>query len=262
MKKILFFIISGSFLLANTIEFSLNSLKLNYKEYILGKVIDSENSSFNELYGINIKFEKQIGKFILNSNLEYNRGKTIYSGSSWEGNHISFKEKNVYIYNLNFINKYNLFENNTKTGNGKIYILGGVGYRFWNRGTSDYDGDYNEQYKWTYYLLGGEIEDQFNSFDIALQAYYQQAFNPKMKAYLGNGVTYNLGKTYGYRISLPIKYKLESNYGIVFTYVYDYWKINKSNTQNVNLNNKTIATYEPDSQTKNQYLNIGFYFNY
>ena len=248
--------------MADTIELSLSGLKLNYKEYISGKVTDSESGSFDELYGINIKFEKRIGKFILNSNFEYNRGETTYTGSSWGGNPLSFKNKNVYIYNFNFVNKYSLFDDNTKLGIGKLYVLGGVGYRFWNRGTSNYNGDYDEQYKWPYFLVGGEINDRFHSINIALQAYYQQAVNPKMKAYLGNGVTYNLGKTYGYRISLPIKYKLKSNYGIVFTYIYDYWKISKSDIQNINLYNKTITTYEPDSKTKNQYLNIGFYLNY
>jgi len=264
MKKLfLLSVVISGFLMADSLEVSLSGLKFNYKEYSSsGNVLDSESSSFNNLYGINVRYSKEIGKFILNPNFEYNRGTTHYNGSTWGGTSLSLTEHNVYLYNLNLIGKYSLFDDNTKLGTGKLYVLGGVGYRLWNRGTSDYNGDYDEQYKWPYFLVGGEINDRFHSINIALQAYYQQAINPKMKSYLGSGATYNLGKTYGYRVSIPIKYALKTNYGIVFRYIYDYWKISKSDIQNINLYNKTIATYEPDSKTKNQYINVGFYYNY
>jgi len=264
MKKILLLsvVISG-LLMADSLEVSLSGLKFNYKEYSSGNVLDSESSSFNNLYGINVRYSKEIGKFILNSNFEYNRGTTHYNGSTWGGTPLSLTKHNVYLYNLNLIGKYSLFANKTSTGKNNLYVLGGLGYRFWNRGTSDYSGDYNEQYKWPYYLLGGEIKTQFNNkFVIGLQAYYQKAINPKMKSYLGSGATYNLGKTYGYRVSIPIKYALKTNYGIVFRYIYDYWKISKSDIQNVTLSGISVPTYEPDSKTRNQYLNIGFYYNF
>jgi hypothetical protein len=265
MKKILFLsAIVSSVLLADSINVSLSSLKFNYKEYdSSANVLDSRSSSFSDLYGIHIRYTKNIGKFILNPNIEYNRGNTKYNGSTWDGTPLSLTEHNEYLYNINLIGKYNLFEDKTSIGKGKVYMLGGLGYRFDNRGKSDYSGDYDEQYKWAYYMIGGEINDKFNKFSIGLQAYYQKAINPKMKAYLGSGATYNLGKTDGYRISIPIKYALKTNYGISFRYIYDYWKITKSDTQNITCSDGTIVpTYEPDSKTKNQYLNIGFYYNF
>ncbi len=264
MKKILFLSVTvSSILLANSLEITLSTLKFNYKEYSSGKVVDSVNSSFNNLPGINIKFTKKIGKFILNPNFEYNRGITHYSGSTWGGTPIFLTSHNVYLYNLNLIGKYNLFGNKTSIRKHNLYIMGGLGYRFWNRGKSDYTGDFNEQYKWAYYLLGGETKIQFNNkFTIGLQACYQKAINPKMKAYLGSGVTYNLGKTDGYRISIPVKYALKTNYGIVFRYTYDYWKINKSDIKNVTIFGVSVSTWEPNSKTKNQYFNIGFYYNF
>jgi len=248
-------------LLADSLEISLSNIKFNYKEYNNGKVLDSESSYFNNIHsyfndipGINIKYTKNIGKFIFNTNFEYNKGTTLYQGSTWSGVPLSFTENNVYLYNFNIINKYSLLKNNILHKKYNFYFLGGLGYRFWNRGTNGKDGDYNEQYKWLYYLLGAETNIQLNKkFIIGLQTYYQRAINPKMKAYLGSGVTYNLGTTSGYRISVPIKYKLKKNYGIVLRYTYDYWKINKSNIKYINILNST---------TSNQYFNIGFYYNF
>jgi hypothetical protein len=199
MKKILFLsAIVSSVLLADSINVSLSSLKFNYKEYdSSANVLDSRSSSFSDLYGIHIRYTKNIGKFILNPNIEYNRGNTKYNGSTWDGTPLSLTEHNEYLYNINLIGKYNLFEDKTSIGKGKVYMLGGLGYRFDNTGKSDYSGDYDEQYKWAYYMIGGEINDKFNKFSIGLQAYYQKAINPKMKAYLGSGATYNLGKTDG-----------------------------------------------------------------
>ncbi len=264
MKKILLLsAIASSILLANSLEVTLSTLKFNYKELSSGKVLDSENSSFGKLPGININFTKKIGKFILNPNFEYNRGTTHYNGATWGGTPLSLTKHNVYLYNLNLIGKYNLFGDKTSTKKYNLYIMGGLGYRFWNRGKSDYIGDYNEQYKWAYYSLGGETKIQFNNkFTIGLQACYQKAINPKMKSYLGSGATYNLGKTDGYRISIPIKYALKTNYGIAFRYTYDDWKINKSDIKNVTIYGTSTPTYEPDSKTKNQYFNIGFYYNF
>jgi len=262
MKKILFLtIVLSSVLLASSLEVTLSTLKFNYKEYNSGGELDSENNSFSDLHGINIKYTKNIGKFILNPNFEYNEGITHYNGATWSGIPLSLTKNNVYLYNLNIICKYNLLEDKISTEKYNFYVLGGLGYRFWNRGKNNYSGDYKEQYKWPYYLLGGETNIQLNSkFTIGLQAYYQKAISPKMKAYLGAGVTYNLGRTSGYRISVPIKYKLKKNYGIIFRYTYDYWEINKSNIQNVILHGVSTYLYEPDSKTYNQYFNIGFYY--
>jgi len=264
MRKILFLsVVVSCTLLASSLEVTLSTLKFNYKEYISGGVLDSENSSFSDLHGVNIRYIKKIGKFILNPNFEYNEGVTHYNGATWGGVPLYMIENNVYLYNLNIICKYNLLEDKVSTKKYNFYVLSGLGYRFWNRGKSNYAYDYKEQYKWPYYLLGGETNIQFNSkFTIGLQAYYQEAISPKMKAYLGSGVTYNLGRTSGYRISIPIKYALKKNYGIVLRYTYDYWKINKSNIKYINILNSTIETYEPDSKTNNQYFNIGFYYNF
>ena len=255
MKKILFFTIMITFLLSSQLEISTSGLKFNYKEYKTGSILDSENSSFTDLRGINIKYTKKIKKFIFNSNIEYNEGITNYTGSSWDGNSLFFTNKDVYIYNLNLIIKYNVFSSN-------FFILGGLGYRYWNRGISDYEGDYNEEYKWEYYLIGSDINKNINKFNIGFKCYYQKAINPNMIAYFNNKVTYNLGNTFGYRISFPIKYKLNNKYGIIFRYIYDYWKINKSDIVIINLGGREYETYEPNSKTKNQFLNVGFYYNF
>jgi len=262
MKKILILSIVNCILFGTSLEVSLSGLNFNYKEYMSNDILDSENSLFSDLYGINLRYIKNIKHSDLNLNLEYNRGVTHYKGITWQGSPLSLTENNVYIYNLSIIGNLNLWKNKILKQRRYLYISGGFGYRFWNRGTTTYIDDYNEQYKWLYYLLGVKTTLCFNNFVTELQVYYQRAFDPKIKSYLGRKFTYNLAKTDGYRIIVPVRYILKDNYGIVFKYIHDYWKIRKGNTQNIILSGSSVYIYEPNSRTMNNYLNIGFYYNF
>jgi len=263
MKR-LFLIFFGILIYASNlkIETSISTLKFNYKEYQGSQVLDRESSDLSDLPGIDVTLYKNFDRFNTKLDIEYNRGETEYDGSTWGGTPLNYKEKNVYLLNSRMLIGYLLGEDRTILGNGKLYINGGIGYRLWNRGKSNYIGDYNEKYKWGYYLVGFSINEYFNNVDFDLNLYYHKAFSPKMKADLGGGVTYNLGDVEGYRFELPFRYHLNKQYGILIKYTYDYWKINKSNVKNIVISGTTIPVYEPDSKTKNQYINFGFYYNY
>ena len=264
MKKLIIFVLFNLFVFAssNNVEILFSTLKFNYKEYQNSKVLDSESSDFSDLPGIDFTFERFFNKNKLNLNFEYNKGSTLYRGSTWGGTPLKHRSKNAYLFNSRIMFGYFLKEDVTDTGKGNFYFTSGIGYRFWNRGKSNYEGDYDEKYKWSYYLIGMNARDYFYNFSFAINVFYHQAISPKMEASLGSGATYKLGKTDGYRIEIPLKFSLQNNYGIIFKYIYDYWHIRKSDPEEVVIDGKTYSTYEPDSKTKNFYLNLGFFINF
>ena len=98
-------------------------------------------------------------------------------------------------------------------------------------------------------------------YSFGLNIQYQQGIDAKLKAYLFNGLNFKL-KTKGYKIEIPLKIRLDKNYGIALKYVYDYWKITNSSKQIVGIDGTNYVVYEPNSKTKNSYLGIGFYYNF
>jgi len=259
MKKLIIASLIGVGLYASTnVELMYSALKFNYKEYSGSGVMDEEKSKFNDLKGINLLISQDINKFKLTFNVEYNKGSTKYTDFTWDGTPLQLTENNAYLYNARFIGGYLLGMDETRLGYGKVYLDGGLGYRFWNRGKSNYAGDYDEKYKWKYWLIGININENFNKFNFDLNFYYHKAIQPKMNADLYGGTDFKLGTTKGYRIEIPIRYNLAKNYGIMFKYIYDYWKINQSET----VTKDGVSMYEPDSKTKNQYMDIGLFYKF
>jgi len=265
MKKILALSTISLFVYASQTDVDLlfSTLNFNYKEYKNSQVLDSESSKFTDLPGVDAKLTHSFNKYKISLNIEYNKGSTTYKGATWGGTPLRNREKNVYLINSKMMFSYFIGEDVTNWGKGDVYVSGGIGYRFWNRGKSNYQGDYDEKYKWPYYAIGLNLNDSFNNFEIGMNAFYHQAISPKMKAYLGSGATFDLGNTDGYRVEIPMKIHLDDNYGIIFKYIYDYWHIRKSDSKKVILNDgSSVLAYEPESRTRNSYLNLGFYFNF
>jgi len=154
-----------------------------------------------------------------------------------------------------------LYKDKTKLGTGKIYPVIGFGYRFWNRGKSNYIGDYDEEYSWKYFLIGSVFDIDINKYNFGLNIQYQKGIDAKLKAYIFNGLTFKL-KTKGYKIEVPLKIKLDKNSGIALKYVYDYWKITDSSQTIIVIDNTGYILHEPNSKTKNNSLSIGFYYNF
>jgi hypothetical protein len=266
MKKLLSFIIVSLVLVNGAdlhIDLMSSFLKTNYKEYQNSSIIDSESSKYLDMAGIRL----DIYKYFVNENriifgIEYSQGETTYNGSTWDGKPLTLQEKNSYIFNSRIIYEAFLKTYEFTSYIEKMYFDLGVGYRYWDRGKSDYAGDYDERYKWPYFIVGFSDNEIFSKFDYGINFFYHRAVLPKMDADLGGGTTFDLGKTDGYRFELPIRYHLATNYGITFKYTYDYWKIGKSDTQNVTFSDGKYVVHEPDSKTKNQYLNLGIYLNF
>ena len=252
MKKLLF-LSAATLLFSNSLTISYSALKLDYKEYQNEQVLDSETSDFTDLNGLKINLSIQN---FLEANFEYNRGTSYYKGTLWDKTPISATDENVYLINSNILVKQG-------TGARGLSALMGMGYRYWERGKSKYEGDYYEEYRWPYYFLGFDYRLKNYQIETALQLSYQIAINPQLDIDLNQQITLNLGATYGYNIKIPFKYYLTREYGIAFEYQYDYWKINESDKVPVTTSdNKTFNIYEPESETKNQYITFGFFYNF
>jgi len=257
IKKLLTLILTSSILFSFETEVLFSAIKFNYVEKENGTFLDSETSSYSKYPGIIFSITQK-SKFFYNIGIEYNKGETTYTGATWGGTLLKLTEKNSFLYNVYSKVGYLLYEDRTNLGIGKIYPVIGIGYRFWNRGKSDYVGDYDEEYSWKYFLIGSVFDVDMQKYNFGLNIQYQQGIDAKLKAYLFNGLTFQL-KTEGYRIEVPLKIKLDKNYGMALKYMYDYWKITDSSQIIIGTNS---VVYEPDSETKNNYLGIGFYYNF
>ncbi|GAX87559.1 conserved hypothetical protein [Lebetimonas natsushimae] len=247
MKRLILVIFSSAVLLNATTEFYTYSLKLNYKEYVNGNVVDKDYSHIGNILGLGIKYSNT---YIFNYYLkgEYSGGGSYYTGADWSGYPVNSKQNGFYLLDL-------------EAGFGKYFIFF-AGYREWNRGKSNNSGDYNEKYYWNYIGFKYTYKFNFNKFYFLPEAGYTLAIDPKLKVKLGNEPTINLGNTTGGFIEAPFYFKYNKNIEIKVFYKYEYWHINASNAYELILNNHHYLIFEPESITENQYFGIGINFKF
>lgn len=238
-RFLFFFIVVFSYA---TTDFYTYTIKLDYREYVNGKVIDRDYSSFGDILGIGVKyFNKSYLDYYLKA--EIASGESIYEGATWGGEPIKNKQKGLYLLTL-------------EGGFGSRYFYFFGGYREWNRGKSANAWDYDEVYYWGYFGIKYSYPFVFQKIIFIPEAGYKLAINPQMKVKLSNEPVLDLGSTDGGFIELPIFVKYENVY-LKFFYRYQYWHINRSKTQVLILNGNKYLIFEPESITENQYLGIG-----
>lgn len=133
-----------------------------------------------------------------------------------------------------------------------IYLNAGFGERIWNRGLSTTQ---TEIYEWPYFIFGiGYEEFSYDQkLSVGIEASYKQAINPKMK-WVEENLVFDLGKTDGFKVKIPIKYELVESLYLTGSYEHDTWNIEKSNTVG--------GYYEPASTTKSNILSAGILYKY
>jgi len=250
MKKIVLLFVFV-FLHAANVEYYLYSVDMNYKEYDTnGAYLDGESSHFGELNGIGIKYtSKESLWFYLKG--EYAYGSTTYNGATWGGTPVVLNKKDVYLLN---------FEGGIYPYRNPYYIA--LGYRYWNRGKSDYPGDYDEQYYWPYLGFGYSYIFKIHKLFLTADFAYQYAINPKLDTHLGSGTTLDLGPTEGLKFELKGLINYENNIMFTFFYRYQYWNIDRSAPSSIELNGNTVYIVEPESVTRNQYLGVGLLYKF
>ncbi|MEO1957958.1 MAG: hypothetical protein ABGX23_00225 [Nautiliaceae bacterium] len=244
MKKVIGILFLVSFLFSSG-EFCFYTIKMDYREYQNGRVLDRDYTDFGELVGIGYRYE--------NSNfydsffrIEGAYGGSHYEGATWGGKPIKENQSGVYILNI-------------EGGFGQRGVNFILGYRFWNRGKSNSIGDYNEQYYWPYYGVMWRNCFEFRKFSFKPEIAYQKAINPQMKAYLGNEPVIDLGDTEGFKAELPLYFK-SKNFSFKLFYRYQLWHVSASSQTPLLLNGKVVYIYEPESFTRNSYIGAGISF--
>jgi len=243
MKKIVFSFLFFMSLFGDSFKFYTFLLKENYKEYSGNYVLDRDYSSFSDIKGVGLEFKHSFSVIDLYLNGEFSGGESIYDGAYQDGTPVKFREKGVRIYDISArLQKH-------------IFFLK-FGYRFWRRGISDDMGDYNEEYYWRYFGIGWNYFFSFRKINVDAIFQYHYAIDPKIKVYLGNNPTLNLGDTGGAmgKIDIGYRYNDKNLFGIF--YKVDIWLISASDEGYLVLDNKTYQIYEPDSLTLNQYVGV------
>jgi len=248
MNKILLSAIATATLFAQT-QFYVYTPILDYKEYVNSSVIDKDYTEFGDMVGVGIYYQSQTRPFKFTFRFEYAGGESTYEGATWDGTPIKNNQTGVYILN-------------TEAAIGRKNFFLTLGYREWNRGKSEYVGDYDEKYYWGYFGVRVEHKLYFGNIAFTPQFSYQMAISPKLKVYMGNDPILDLGTTTGAYINLPLYFRANNNFVWFVFYKYQYWHISKSDPETLVVNNTATTIYEPESITKINTLGAGVLYSF
>jgi len=221
---------------------------IDYREYKNGAVLDKDSSDFGDMAGVGIYYISRTRPLKFTLRFEFAAGESVYEGSTWDGKPLKTTQNGVHLFNF-------------ESALGMNYFFLTFGYREWKRGKSNYIGDYDEKYYWTYLGIRYDYIFYFKNAAFTPQISYQTAISPKMKVYLGNKPELKLGDTEGAYINLPLYFKYKEFVWFVF-YKYQYWHISKSDFAILQTNNSRTMIYEPESITKNHFFGLGIVVNF
>ncbi|MRJ06867.1 MAG: hypothetical protein C6I01_05045 [Epsilonproteobacteria bacterium] len=218
-------------------------VKEDYREYQGSNVLDRDYSDWGDLKGFGVR---GLWNNLVYGKLEYAYGDSHYVGATWSGEPLENDQTGTWIFNI---------EGGVKLQNG---ILLGIGYRVWNRGKSNYIGDYDEVYSWSYLQMGYKLNIPLgNKGEFDPEISYQYSLSSQMKAYMDTTITFDLGNVNGYRVELPFSFNLSQNLYLYLFYRYQYWDVGGSRVITATVNGKSVQLYEPPSTTSNHYLGVG-----
>jgi len=270
MKKILIGSILAlgiSTLQASSLEVGLGNVQFDYSEYLDdGSWFNSEKSEEYELDGGFIKYEHSLSD-LKNEDRKYKQYLEVYY--SFHLNRAEHTQPNALgTPTDNELHQGHLrYKAINKVENYELGIFVGLGYRYWDRdmlGSSNLRG-YLETYEWPYYEAGLSWKWYDGNFYMGIDASFQKAYKPTMIAYtknistFGRDLDFDLGDTQGYKIDIPLGYKVNENWDVVLHYVYDAWDIEKSNELPIANGSKA---WEPFSETRNSYTYISLKYKF
>jgi hypothetical protein len=252
-------VLLAPFSYAGEIALKTSSIQFDYKEHAdNGELLDSEKANLTAINGFDIAL--RMGgrasngfKFIHDLEYSYHEGNTDYVGSLLYDTAGQYGDLKSTTYNrlseLTYIVGLSFPLTRTLSIGGQT----GFGDREWKRGLGQ---DILETYGWSYWMAGGRADWLLQRGEFSLYANYQEAFVPQM-ASSDLGLTFDLGKTSGYKLGARWSTRLTRRVSLELEYVYDYWEIERSNTRQ-GVDGKYY--YEPSSQTRNNYAKAGFVY--
>lgn len=241
-------------------ELGLMYYHFDYKEDIAppGK---SEESGW--LPGIYVGFKKNEPKKVyINTYLEYSSDEVDYDGATWGGTPITGTSSTSFLrfqFNIGytFPVKSNIFLS--------PYI--GYGYRSWERGLKG-SSHYDETYIWHYIPLGLSSHFILNekwSIHPGLEArfMYEGSLSVEFNDPGYNQLDFNLGNKTGFKIDVPIKYKINGPWFITGVPWYSNSKLGESEFETLTYNGVPIGlAQEPSSETNQFGFNLIFSYKF
>ncbi len=247
MNKLFLPLAASTVLFASTQIYTYTPI-IDYREYEGSSLLDKDYTNFGDMLGLGVYYVSSTKPLKFTLRFEYAAGESTYEGAKWDGTPLKTTQSGVYL--LNF-----------ESAIGLNYFYLTLGYREWNRGKSNYAGDYDEKYYWTYFGIRYDYRFYFKNAAFTPQISYQVAMSPRLKVYLGNEPELKLGYTDGAYINLPLYFRYKRFVWFVY-YKYQYWHISKSDYAILQTSTSRTLIYEPESITRNQYLGLGLIFNF
>ncbi|MDD2829922.1 MAG: hypothetical protein PHW18_10145 [Sulfuricurvum sp.] len=253
MVKFAFFVLllgsTALYSFDSALSMSTDTTRFDYAERSTNNtLLDTETNNFGEITGFSFSLDPRYNGFYANTSYAY--GNTNYIGgthtNSTYGSHTTTTQNSIFDTSYGY--KFTQFIDE----NTYIPYHFGLGYRAWLReikSTSTVSG-YDELYEWQYATIGIGFHTRLSSnIDLGFETSYKMAFDAQMyDNWYGN--TYHLQNVYGYTLSVPFEYKFNHSWSAFAIYNYEFWNISASNAIN--------GYYEPDSETKNETLSVGF----
>ncbi len=229
---------------------SLVSMSMGYTEYdSSGNILDSEDSSYIELGGVEVSLGYTINKDVSSSaeitfSLMILMGETTYTGS-YIDSEVGYGS--VVSTTLNTIWDKDISYKQSRVFNDEFEINYGIGlgHRYWERGLST---SQVEVYSWySIRPMFGINTINKENFNLGMFIEYQYGFDTKMKS-SNPKLEFELGGADILEVSFPVSYKYES-IDLFFEAVLQKQMIKKSNLNS--------GYYEPQSTAYNSYLKLG-----
>jgi len=245
-----------------TASVSLVSMGMDYREYDQnGDILDSENSSYLELGGVEVSLGYTI-KEDLSSSSEIIFSLMILAGdSTYKGSYVNTGDPYGSVVNttLNTIVDKDISYKQSTVLNNEIEISYGVGfgYRYWERVLSK---SQVEEYTWYSIrpMLGISTINK-DKLSLGMFIEYQHGFDTKMSAASLNH-TFTLGGADILEVSFPINYKYNQSIDFFFEATLQKQMITESDR--LYTGNGSEYWYEPESTAYNSYLKIGIEYDF
>lgn len=238
-----------------TASVSFVGMGMDYREYDnSGEILDSEESSYLDLGGVELNFVYQLSEDPLSSSeLELNYmilgGATKYKGS-YISSGLPYGSVVSTTYNR-VIDIDILYKRNQYLKNDIIVSYGiGVGYREWKRSLSVLQV---EVYSWNSFrpMLGISYTNE--KLNLGMMLEYQYGFDTKMLASDLNH-TFTLGGADILEVSFPFTYMYDESLNFFLEAVVQRQSIIESDRLYIN---STSYYYEPESKAYNSYIKFG-----
>ena len=262
---LLFLVLVGNiFAQENKLSTSISfvAMSMDYREYnATGNILDSEESSFNDLLGVEIEVKYLLSSSSSNyteleSTLMILSGYTDYVGSL--RNDPSCSTYGCYeSRTVNYLVDFDLGLKQTYRVTDKLELNYGIGlgYRFWERALSS---SQVEDYIW--YSLRTSLGMSYQltkKLKLGTEFEYQYGFSETMYA-SDVGREFDLASANILQFSIPLVYSYNDKIDFVLEYIYTKQTIKESNHIVIGL----FEYWEPASTAKNQYIKVGVDFKF